>query len=182
MDSNKIHYRPGPALGHVFIRNLYVMNISLCFPSFIFKCTFDLIFLLKALRKSNKCPCVCWRGWGRGGDAEEIYNHHEYFRSLCHQPTATSHGRSRTECSALSRRWRLPGGDVRWVFGKLHGPLVRNATSRKAEPIAEGLRPYRTVYKNDLPVSALTLTFKITCSVYSSKTCLSEKICWHILL
>lgn len=73
MDSNKIHYRPGPALGHVFIRNLYAMNISLCFPSFIFKCTFDLIFLLKALRKSNRNARACVGGGGGGAEMQRKY-------------------------------------------------------------------------------------------------------------
>lgn len=100
-----------------------------------------------------------------GGDTEEIYNHNEYFRP----PFVTSPqlrlvvdlGQNAVPCLGAG----VCLGVIRWAFGKLHSPLARNATKRRADPVSKGLRPYCTVYKNDLPLSALTLTFKITFSV-----------------
>lgn len=86
------------------------------------------------------------------GNTEEIYNHNKYFRSLFvtnpQLRLMVDLGQSAVPCLGTS----VCLGDVKQVFGTLHGPLVRNATKRKADPITKGLRPYCTVSKNDLPL------------------------------
>lgn len=108
-----------------------------------------------------------------GGNTEKICSHNKYFRSLL--PTrgyvyVVDLGQKAMPSlyDMLPQSQRSPG-EYNFMFGKLHSALVKNDSKCEADPIAQDFRPWCKVSKNNLPLSALTLTFKITFSVCSSK-------------